>query len=114
MYPQGGDYQSDTNSNAPNKSLINTMYTTTFGNGDFDIQAPPSIDEVQAGFPALPYLSLEAILYQQQASNPNFSPTNSVGGATANETAVSSAQTMSDQTGITRLLFGPQTNQPGQ
>lgn len=114
MYPQGGDYQSDTDSNTPNESMAFTMYTTTFGNGSFSIQAPPSIDDVQAGFPTVPYLSLESILYQQQASNPNYAPTNSVGGATAGNTAQSSATTMADQTGITRLLFGPQTNQPGQ
>lgn len=114
MYPQGGNYQSDSSANTPNESMMFTMYTTTFGNGSFNIQAPPSVDDVQAGFPSVPYLSLESILYQQQSSNPNYSPTNNVGGSTAGETAVSSQQSMSDQTGITRLLFGPQTNQPGQ
>lgn len=114
MFPQGGDYQSDTDSNTPNESMAFTMYTTTFGNGTFNIQAPPSVDNVQAGFPSVPYLSLEAIIYQQQASNPNYSPTNSVGGSTGGNTSVASQQTMNDQSGTTRLLFGPQTNLPGQ
>lgn len=114
MFPQGGDYSSDTYQNAPNLSMMFTMYTTTFGNGSFNIQAPPSIDDVQSGFPQVPDLPIEAIFYQQQSSNPNYSATNSVGGNTGGNTNIASQQAMTDQTGVQRVSIGLQPSNPGQ
>lgn len=108
MFPQGGDYNSDTFDNAPNMSMMFTMYTPTFGNGSFSIQAPPSVDNVQSGFPAVPYLPLEAIIYQQQASNPTSAPVNTISGSNTGEQVTSGTQTTEDATGTSRYLFGTQ------
>lgn len=106
-------YQSQTYQNAPNTSLINIMYTTTFGNGSFVIQ-PPSPGEIGQGFPSLDYLSLEAILYQQQASNPSTSPVNTVSGSNTGEQLISGQYTMQDDTQTSRYMQGYQsTNQQG-
>lgn len=51
--------------NMPNASLMYSTFTPTFGNLMFQI-APSQTGEVNYGFGTIPYLSLEALLYQQQ------------------------------------------------
>ena len=100
-------FQSDVNANAPNRSMMFTMYTTTFGNLNFMIQ-PTSPGEVGSGFPSVPYLSLEALLYNQQASNPNVSPVNTMAGSNTGQQVISSTQSANDSTGTPRSLMGNQ------
>jgi hypothetical protein len=109
MYPTSSSFQSDTYANIPNMSLAFTMYTTTFGNGDFVIQ-PATPGEVQAGFPTVPYLSLEAVLYTQMSSNPSTSQVNVTGGVASGEHQVGATTTSPDSTGTTRNSVGYSTN----
>lgn len=101
------EFQSQTYQNSPNMSLMFTMYSTTFGNGSFAIQ-PPGPGEVGVGFPTVPYMPLEAIIYQQQASNPLSAPVNTIGGSNTGQQVISSTQTANDDTGTSRLLTGNQ------
>jgi len=98
-------FQSETYANIPNESLAFTMYTTTFGNGGFIIQ-PASPGEVQAGFPTVPYLSLEAVLYTQMSSNPAVASTNVTGGVSTGEQQIGGSVTAKDSTGTSRFLQG--------
>src|SRR5882672_9636330 len=61
------DSPSDIAMNMPNASLMYSTFTPTFGNIMFQIQ-PSQTGEVNFGFGTIPYLSLEALLYQQQIS----------------------------------------------
>lgn len=101
--------QSDLYSNVGNMSLMNVMYTTTFGFGGFMVQ-PPSHGEVGAGFPSIPYLSLEAVFYQQQASNPLSSPVSILSGSNVGEQVIQGAYTSTDASGTTRALNGYQSS----
>lgn len=111
MYPTDGEssFQSSLYSNIPNVSLMFTMYSTTFGNGGFMVQ-PASPGEVQTGFPSVPYLSLEAMLYQQQSSNPIVAPTNIQSGGSAGVQNISGTQTATDNTGTIRVSIGNTSN----
>lgn len=93
--------------NIPNMSLAFTMYTTTFGNGSFMIQ-PPMKGQISDGFPTIPYLSLEALLYQGQQSNPWSAPLTNYAGSNTGQQVISSTQTANDFTGTSRLLTGNQ------
>lgn len=105
-----GSYESETYQNTPNQSLMYTMYTPTFGNGSFMIQ-PPSPGEIGQGFPTIPYLPLEAMIYQQQASNPSISPVNTVSGSNTGQQVISGQYTMKDSTQISRYQMGFQSTQ---
>ena len=107
MYPQSTGFQSDVYQNSPNLSLMFTMYSSTFGNGDFVIQAP-SPGEVGQGFPNVPYLSLEALIYQQQSSNPQSAPLSTIAGSSGGQQVIASSQTANDSTGTSRFLMGTQ------
>lgn len=108
MFP-GGDssFQNELYQNIPSMALMFTMYTPTFGNGAFVVQ-PASPGVVQSGFPSIPYMPLEAMIYQQQSSNPMSSPTNITGGSNTGQQVISSTQTANDATGNARYLFGNQ------
>jgi len=98
-------YQSDTYQNLPNAALAFTMYTTTFGNGDFLI-TPPNPGEIQLGYPTIPYLSLEAVIYQQMSSNPQVSATQLQSGRTSGQQSVQGQFTINDGTGTSRMVMG--------
>ena len=104
MY-QDGSYVSDTNQNMPNTSMMMLAYSATFGNLGFIVQ-PASPGEIQAGFPSVPYLSIEALLYNQQMSNPVVAPTNINSGATSGTQNISGTQTVTDNTGNVRVVIG--------
>jgi hypothetical protein len=108
MFNSGqGNFQSETFENAPNMSLAFTMWSTTFGNGNFII-TPPSLGEVGQGFPTVPYLSLEALIYQQQASNPAVASFNVTAGSSAGQQVVGSTTSQNDANGTPRVLNGSQ------
>lgn len=100
-------FQSEVNQNSPNMALAFTMFTPIFGNGAFQVQ-PASPGEVQAGFSTVPYLSLEALVYQQQAQNTQVSATSINGGGNNGQQVVSSNQTTADSTGTPRTISGYQ------
>jgi hypothetical protein len=108
MYP-GSDNQLEQSmyENIPNASLAFTMYTTTFGNGSFMIQ-PPMPNQIGDGFPTIPYLSLEAVLYEAQSSNPWSAPLTTYSGSNTGQQVISSTQTANDETGTPRSLTGTQ------
>lgn len=105
---EGASQESELYHNIPNMSLMYTMYTTTFGNGNFMIQ-PPSKGEIGAGFPSVPYLPQEAIFYQQQASNPAMSPVNIMGGSNTGQQVIAGQYTMQDSTQTSRYQQGFQS-----
>lgn len=108
MFPTpDSQFQSDMYANIPTMALAFTMYTATFGNGSFVIQ-PPMPNQVGDDFPSVPYLSLEALLYEQQASNPMSAPFTTLAGANSGQQVVSSTQTFNDATGTPRALSGVQ------
>lgn len=109
MYEGGSDFQSEVYANAPNISMMNTMYTPTFGTGNFVIQQP-SPGEVSDGFPSVPYMSLEALLYQSQSSNPLSSPVNTLSGSNTGQQVIAGQYTMQDSTQTSRYQMGFQSN----
>lgn len=111
MYP-GSDNELEQSmyQNIPNASLAFTMYTTTFGNGSFMIQ-PPMPNNMGDGFPQIPYLSLEALLYEGQSSNPWSAPLTNYAGSNTGQQVISSTQTANDSTGTSRYLIGTQSTQ---
>jgi hypothetical protein len=104
MY-QEGSYQSQTAENAPNASMMTLAYSATFGNLGFMVQ-PATAGEIQAGFPTVPYLSIEALLYNQQMSNPVVATTNISTGSTSGTQNISGSQTVTDNTGNIRVSIG--------
>ena len=105
---QDGTYQSQTAENAPNASMMMMAYSATFGNMAFTVQ-PASPGEIQAGFPSVPYLSLESLLYNQQMSNPVVAPTNVRSGSYSGTQEVGGNITKTDTTGNVRVVIGNAT-----
>lgn len=106
MYNSGeSNYMSEMMSNIPNASMMQLMYSATFGNMNFTVQ-PASPGEIQSGFPSVPYLSLESLLYNGQMSNPVVAPTNIQTGSTAGTQNISGNMTTTDQTGNIRVAIG--------
>lgn len=114
MYPAGSNFQNDLYQNIPNMSLMFTMYSATFGNMNFTVTPPaPMIpgkpDQVQAGFPSVPYLSLEALFYNAQSSNPVVAPPNILSGNTSGAQNISGQQTIKDGNGNPVYVAGFQS-----
>jgi len=106
MHPGGGDFENDLFQNIPSAALNFAMMSPIFGNGGFVVQ-PASPGVVQSGFPSVPYMPLEAIIYQQQ-SNTQVTPTSIVGGSNTGQQVINSTQTANDATGTSRVLNGNQ------
>lgn len=73
---------SDLAVNMPNASLMYQTFTPTFGNLNFQIM-PSQSGEVNNQFGTIPYLSLEALVYNQQIqaqTNQANTTSNSVSG----------------------------------
>lgn len=107
MYPLSGSNELENNlyMNLPNAALMQTMYSTTFGNASFMVM-PAQKTQKSHGFPSIPYISLEALLYQGQSSNPQVSPSNIQTGNTTGIQNLQGAQTQQDATGTARSLSG--------
>lgn len=101
-------YQHEEQQNIPSSALMLTAFSTTFGNMDFLIQ-PASPGEVHAGFDTIPGLSLEALIYQQQASNPMTAPVMIRGGSNTGQQVMSGQYTMQDNTQTSRYQMGFQS-----
>ncbi len=104
MYPQSS-LSSDAMQNIPSQALMFTMYSTTFGNYSFVVQ-PPVPGQSSDQWPTVPYLSIEALLYQGQMSNPQVQPSNIQTGNTTGVQNLTGAQTQQDATGTARSLSG--------
>lgn len=91
--------------NVPNNSLMYAMYTPTFGNGSFQIQ-PPQPGVIGRNFPTIPYFSIEALFYQQQASNPLTSPVFTMSGQSIGQQNIQGAQTVADEFNTSRFQLG--------
>lgn len=89
--------------NAPNLSFT---ATPVFGNMNFSVQAPQTDTDVQPGFPVLPYISLEALIFFQGMSNPSSSPYTLLGGGGSGQQVIQSNQTAKDATGTSRYQIG--------
>lgn len=110
MYDNGNNsFSSELSQNIPNASLMMMMYSGTFGNMGFTVQ-PATPGNVQGGFPTVPYLSLEALMYNAQSSNPMVAPTNIATGSTAGVQNISGTQTVTDTTGNIRVSIGNLSN----
>jgi hypothetical protein len=106
MYNSGeSSFQTEMSQNIPNSSMMMLMYSATFGNMSFTVQ-PASPGEIQAGFPSVPYLSLEALLYNGQMSNPVVAPSNIQTGSTAGVQNIQGGQTITDTSGNIRVSMG--------
>lgn len=95
--------------NTPNAALAFMAFSSVFGNINFQIQ-PPMAGKPGMSFPTVPYLSLEALLYQQQASNPATSPTDVISGTNVGQQAIAGQYTTQDASGTTRMLNGYQAS----
>lgn len=91
--------------NAPSAALAYTAFSSIFGNYNFMV-TPSTPGKIDTGFPSVPYLSLEALLFSQAASNPATSPTNVMSGTNVGQQATSGQQTSRDSTGTTRVSDG--------
>lgn len=63
---------------------------------------------MEDGFPTIPYVSIEAIFYEQAASNPMQAPYTVYGGGSAGQQVIASSQTANDSTTTPRYLIGTQ------
>jgi hypothetical protein len=91
--------------NAPSLALQYTAFSGIFGNYNFMV-TPATPGKIDMGFPYIPYLSLEALLYSQAAANPMTNPTSIASGVNVGQQATAGATTQADSTGTTRLLSG--------
>jgi hypothetical protein len=106
MFNDGeSQFNSEISQNVPNASMMMMMYSATFGNMGFTVQ-PASPGKIQTGFPSIPYLSLEGLLYNGQMSNPIVSPHNISSGSTAGTQNIQGQQTITDATGNIRVQMG--------
>lgn len=95
----------DTSVNAPSMALAYTAFSAIFGNYNLSV-TPATPGRTDLGFPFMPYLSLEAVLYSQAAANPAVSPTNVMSGTGVGQQANTGLNTSSDSTGTTRVSDG--------
>lgn len=91
--------------NAPSAALAYTAFSTIFGNYNF-VVTPATPGVIDLGFPTIPYLSLEALLFSQAASNPAVSPTSVMSGVNVGQQATAGQTTARDSTGTTRMTTG--------
>lgn len=104
MYEDGG-FESQVSANVPNASMMMLAYSSTFGNVNFMIQ-PATKGEVQEGFVTVPYLSLEALLYNGQMSNQTVAPRQIQTGSTAGTQNIQGGTTVTDSSGNIRVSIG--------
>lgn len=77
------------------------------GNLDFNVVAPlAKSTNVEPGYPQIPYVGLEWLIYFAQASNPIANPVFATSGSNTGQQAVSGQMTQVDSSGITRVSQG--------
>lgn len=90
--------------NAPNLSFA---ANPILGNVEFNIEAPNVKGmSVQPGFPQVPYISIESLIFFQNMTNPSVSTYQILPGSSTGQTVVSGQTTMQDAAGITRFSQG--------
>jgi len=94
--------------NMPNQSLMYSTFTPTFGNLNFQI-IPSQTGEVSNTFGTIPYLSLEALVYNQQISAQN-SPSYTLPGQNTGQQNIQGQYTVTDNTGNQRIVMGYSPN----
>ena len=94
--------------NMPNQSLMYSTFTPTFGNLNFQIM-PSQSGEVSNTFGTIPYLSLEALVYNQQIQAQS-SPTNSLPGQNTGQQNIQGQYTVTDGGGNQRIIMGYSPN----
>lgn len=104
MYTEGG-FESQVSANVPNASMMMMAYSSTFGNVNFMIE-PASKGQIQEGFVTIPYLSLEALLYNGQMSNQTVAPRQIQTGSTAGTQNLQGGTTVTDSSGNIRVSIG--------
>jgi hypothetical protein len=97
--------------NMPNASMMYSTFTPTFGNLMFQI-APSQTGEVNFSFGTIPYLSLEALLYQQQIAA-QVDPTNISAGQHGGQQNISGQYTVTGAAGNIQVAIGNGTTQSG-
>lgn len=106
MFNDGeSNFASEISQNVPNSSMMMMMYSATFGNVGFTV-TPASPGTVQSGFPSVPYMSLEALLYNGQMSNPIVPTNNLLTGSTSGTQNIAGNMTTTDATGNIRVVIG--------
>lgn len=95
----------DASVNAPSAALMYTAFSLVFGNYNLTV-TPATPGKVDLGFPYIPYLSLEAVLYSQAAANPMTNPTSIISGSNTGQQVTSGSATQTDSTGTARVLEG--------
>lgn len=80
------------------------MYTATFGNMNFMIN-PSMTGEVSNTFGTVPYVSLESIIYAQQA-NAQVDPGRIMAGQNSGQQNIQGSYTIQDSNGLTRMVMG--------
>ena len=88
MFGAEDSYQSDLYQNIPSMAQMFALCSPIFGNGGFVIQ-PASPGEVQDGFPTLPYVPLEAWIYQAQENNSLTNPSSVIAGDSSGQHRIS-------------------------
>lgn len=99
------NYEDETNQNLAHASMMSSVFTPTFGNTSFQIQ-PPQPGQMGHNFPTVPYLSIEAIIYEQQSSNPLTSPVYQMSGQGTGQLNIQGTQTVGDQFNTSRYQIG--------
>lgn len=99
----------DLSENAPNMSLMLMAFSTTFGNMAFQITTPQPGD-IDDSYPTIPYLSQEAIFYQQMSSNPLSAPQTILGGTNTGQQVIGGQITQVDQNNEARYMQGYQSS----
>lgn len=97
--------------NMPNASLMNTMFTTIFGNIGFML-APSQTGEVNFSFGSLPYMSLESVLYLQQL-NSQLDPSSIAPGQHQGQQNISGQFTVTGPAGNQQVAIGNATSASG-
>lgn len=97
--------------NMPNASLMNTMFTTIFGNIGFML-APSQTGEVNFAFGIMPYMSLESVIYLQQL-NSQVDPTSIQPGQHQGQQNITGQYTVTGAAGNQQVAIGQATSSSG-
>lgn len=97
--------------NMPNNSLMFQSFTPTFGNIMFQI-APSQTGEINYNYGQTSYLSLEAMLYQQQMSA-QVQPTSIAPGQHTGQHNISGQYTVTGPAGNQQVAIGGATSASG-
>lgn len=106
-----GNSPNDIALNAPNASLSFQTMTPTFGNIMFQI-APSETGEINYSYGNFPYLSLEALLYQQQSIS-QVDPTTISPGSHGGQQNITGQYTVTGAAGNVQAAIGQSSTTTG-